>query len=432
MKTWISIFATIGLLTCQAAAQTDEYEQAPIRYSESTPNNPASELEKRIQSGDHGLDMSSEKAFLTSVLKELKVPVESQMLVYSKTSLQNDLITPTKPRAIYFSDDCYVGWVQGGDIELIITDDNLGPVFYRFRVPHSFPAEFEIDDSPIIERSRGCLTCHGGTRTNNYPGMMVRSVRSDDIGSPIYSAGTHFTDHASPLSERWGGWFVTGKADGPRHMGNLIYSETEDGDAEIAKNFGQPLASLSDVINTDPYLVDKSDIIALMVLEHQVMAHNALTKAMFSTRTLLHRNRELAKLTGEDPEVLTESTQRVVNGLAEDILEVMLFRDEAPLTGWGAEGDPAFQEAFVATGPETADGGNLRDLHLLSRLFRTRLSYMIYSRSFDALPPTVKNVFYKQLWDALHDDEDPIKERERRRIVEILRETKSDLPPFWM
>lgn len=433
MKTWKSILLLSGLFASHLAAQTDEYEHEPIRYSESTPNNPVSELLKKIESGNHGLDMSGEKEFLLSVLKALDVPMETQMLVYSKTSLQNDLITPTKPRALYFSDDCYVGWVQGGDIEIIVSDDTLGAVFYRFRVPHPFPAEFKIEkDRPVIERSRGCLTCHGGTRTNNYPGMMVRSVRADDIGSPIYSAGTHFTDHASPLSERWGGWFVTGKADGPRHMGNLVYSETEDGGAEVAKDFGMQLNSLDDVIDTDPYLENRSDIVALMVLEHQVMVHNALIKAQFSTRTLLHRNRELAKLTGDDPDKLSETTQRVVNGLAQEILDAMLFRNEAPLTGWGVEGSEVFKEAFEAREPHASGGGSLRDMHLLSRMFRTRMSYMIYSRSFDALPVEVKDVFYKKLWDTLNDDEDEMKSRERHRIIEILKETKPGLPPYWM
>jgi hypothetical protein len=427
IRMFVALFA-IG----NAMAQADDYERAPINYSASEAKNPVSELQKRIEKGDHGLDMSSEKAFLESVLKVLNVPKESQMLVYSKTSLQNDLITPQRPRALYFSEDCYVGWVQHGDVEIIIIDDVLGPVFYRMHVPDSFPAEFEIDEyRPVIERSRGCLTCHGGTRTNNYPGMMVRSVRADSIGAPIYSAGTHFTDPASPIGERWGGWFVTGSHDGVRHMGNLIFAETGDGGAEVEEDMGVPLENLDRVLNVKPYLSNTSDIVALMVLEHQAEVHNVLTKALYSTLLMFYRSRDLAKLTGEDPNVLSETSKRIIDSLTDDMLDAMLFRNEFELKGWGVEGSEAFQEAFGKAGRKDAEGRSLREFNLVSHVFRSRLSYMIYSRSFDSLPQVVKETFYQKLWDALRDDEDVIGKSERERILAILRGTKEGLPVYW-
>ena len=33
---------------------------------------------------------------------------------------------------MYFSDDTYIGWVQGGDIEIVSTDPELGVVFLLF------------------------------------------------------------------------------------------------------------------------------------------------------------------------------------------------------------------------------------------------------------------------------------------------------------
>ncbi len=429
--TALALFGACGFFSC-LHAQIDNYELAPIRYSETSANDPAAELVARIESGELKLDTSSDRAFLKDVLRELGVPIESQVLVYSKTSAQNERITPARPRAVYFSDDCYIGWVQNGMIEIIATDPTLGPIFYRMVIPR--PKEKRALE---LERARSCLTCHGGTRTNNFPGMMVRSVRADGVGAPIFSAGTHFSDHASPLSERWGGWYVTGQAAGARHMGNLIFEETADGGAEVTEDFGVRLKSLGHIIDMDPYLAKTSDIVALMVMEHQVMVHNAITKAHFSTRTLLHRDKSLAKIDGRKDDRFSETTKRVLDSLANELLEKMLFEDELELEDWGVEGNDAFQEAFLAKAKRTGDGRSLRDFNLLSRLFKYRLSYMIHSKPFENLPPQFKKVFYRKLWDALHASSPDelgghLKPKERERILAILLETKKNLPAYWI
>ncbi len=50
--------------------------------------------------------------YLRSMLKALQIDIDSQVLVFSRTSLQTGFISDRTPRAIYFNDDTYVAWVQ--------------------------------------------------------------------------------------------------------------------------------------------------------------------------------------------------------------------------------------------------------------------------------------------------------------------------------
>ena len=404
------------------AGSSPFYEEAPIYYSETEPTDPLADLIRKIDAGAVRLDQWSEKGFLKSLLTELDVPIESQVLVYSKTSLQNHRILPSRPRALYFSDDYYVGWVQGGDIEVISIDPQLGPVFYLLKVPRS------PKDKPVLIRSSECMNCHGGSRTGGVPGMLVRSVRPDTGGFPILSAGTSSTDHSSPISERWGGWYVTGENGGERHMGNLLYEEEERGSATIVRDHGA-VKNLDRVINTSPYLSNTSDMVALMVLEHQLTVHNALTSARLNTLRWLHYDATLSDHLKRSDEPLREQTLKLINGEAERLLKVMFFKDEFTLESWGVEGGEPFQEAFLAKAPRTAKGRSLKDFELLSRLFRHRFSYMVYSRSFDYLPEPFKEVFYEKLLTALsgeHVGIDNLSAKERSRILAILLETKPE------
>ena len=407
----------------------DDYEQAPFHYSDSVSADPVEKMRQQIESGDLKLPYTDDKTFLHDFLKRMNVPVESQVMVFSRTSLQTDRISPTRPRPVYFSDNCYVGWVQGGEIEITSVDATLGPVFYRMRIPR------QSDSKPRIIRDRNCLNCHGSSRTRGYPGLLVRSVYTDANGFPILGAGTFRTEHSSPLSERWGGWYVTGQNAGDRHMGNRIHREAgESGQVEIASDFGTSLTDLKEVIDTTPYLSAESDIVALMVLEHQVTAHNAITRAHYDTRKWLYNNRIMAEQFGQASGSLSDSTRRLIDRQADELLKVMMFADETPLEGWGVEGGEAFQEAFLKNAKKAESGRSLRDFELLSRLFRHRMSYMIYSDSFVALPKELTDVFFKKLKVILYgqpggetDPYDYLSKKERGRILDILKDT-TDYP----
>ena len=435
-----TLFFTLFLLSgsaipiCRCALE--DYERAPILYSQTNATNEVVELQERIDSGSWSPDTMDSKSYLASVLDELAIPVESQVLVFSKTSLQVGRIHPRRPRAIYFSDNGYAGWVQGGDLELIIPDRSLGPVFYVMDGLSRLATESKEPKRPMIRRTRDCLGCHGGSRTGNVPGMLFRSVYPDRNGLPLYSAGTHLTEPGSPFPERWGGWYVTGQMDGPRHMGNLLYEISDTGQAESVRDHGFKLADLSSILNTDRLLTPRSDIVSLLVLEHQVAVHNAITQAAFSVRRVLHYSRILAEELGDTGEEFSETTERVLDSQVGRLLRVMMFHDETELPGWGVEGAESFQIAFQQNARRDSSGRSLKDFQLLSRLFKHRLSYMIYSRAFEALPEEFLSRFYRRLFSILTGEDsgafgNHLPPRERQRILRILRETKPGLPDYW-
>ena len=126
------VFAlALSLLVPPAFARDEDYERAPIHYSTAVPNDPIAHLKTRMEHGEAKLEWSPTYGYLPSLLKELNAPVSSQTLVFSRTSFQRDRISPKKPRALYFGDDAYVGWVKGGNvIEVAAVDAKLGVNFY--------------------------------------------------------------------------------------------------------------------------------------------------------------------------------------------------------------------------------------------------------------------------------------------------------------
>jgi hypothetical protein len=147
-----------------------------------------------------------------------------------------------------------------------------------------------------------------------------------------------------------------------------------------------------------------SDVVALMVLGHQVRMHNLIAR--------LHR--------------------RSVDGLpfdedVEDLVRYMLFVDEAPLRG-PISGSTTFAADFERLGPRDAGGRSLRQFDLGGRLFRYPLSYLIYSQAFRALPQPVLARVYGRLTEVLSGrDTTPafarLSSQDRTAITEILTAT---------
>jgi hypothetical protein len=419
-------FLVIPLST--ATAQEQDFENAPILYYDVEAAGPVAELRSRLESGELSFKPGNDKELLRQVLHELKVPTDSQVLVFSKTSKQNERIHPATPRAIYFSDDLYVGWVPGGMIELGSVDPDLGAVFHL--MDHR-----EREAVPRFERPEDCLTCHASSRTGNAPGFLVRSVYPDENGFPLLSEGSYVTTHDSPLDERWGGWYVTGSHGEDRHMGNVIAHEIDEGTVVLDREPGANLDSLDHLFNTDPYLAKTSDILALMVLEHQTEMHNRLNRASTAFRIATYRQAQMKKLFGEKPSRKLEGTVlSITESHVRKILQYMLFAEELPIDDGNIDSDGPFRDAFLANRRESSEGRSLKDFQLLDRLFKYRCSYMIYSSSFETLPTPLKNHLYQRLWTILKG-EDPefqhLGESESTRIKSILLETKTDLPPYW-
>lgn len=412
------------LLGSPVEAQRDFFELPPIRYSETESSDSLAKLASAWKKGDLPMPKGKPLDILRTVLKQLEVPEESQVMVHSRTSLQNHFITYRNPRAIYYSDNTYVGYVPGGDIEVAATDANLGPVFYLLKADR-------VGKENFVVRDNTCLQCHGTSRTELVPGVMVRSVFTDSNGHPILSAGTFQSTHQSPIKERWGGWFVTGQHGKFRHMGNLRAERLDKGGANFDFEKGANWDTLKGRFDTSKYLRPTSDIVSLMILEHQCLTQNILTKAAMEYRRMVFLQRAV------DPEVDITKPEglaaRSAADSAKEIVEALLFCGEFDL-GDGVEGDGAFVDAFEKRGPKTTGGDSLRKLRLFGRLFKNRCSYLIHSIAFQSLPEVVRDAALVELWNALTGDAKEyahLSTKERQRIIAIVRETVVDLPDCW-
>jgi hypothetical protein len=422
------IFLVAATIPQTAAARP---EDAPIFYSKTPAHDPVARLQRKIDSGAIKFDRDPEHGYLEAALKHLNVPASSQMLVLSKTSFQSTIITPRKPRALYFNDETYIGYVQGGTVlEIISIDRNLGSVFYLMSQNARKPK--------FVRQNFECMQCHLSDNTQNVPGLLMRSVYADLEGQPNQSAGSFITNDHSPFSERWGGWYVTGKYGSQRHMGNMTCDDAGHPDlAESEKNANIP--SVAQLFKTEPYLRDTSDVVALMVLGHQQSLHNLMESTNYYVRTALYEARQGNKA-GPQPASqpssnLPQSTRDRIDFACERVVKALLFSGETRLTDPVA-GTSGFAEEFSARGPKDRLGRSLRDFDLTHRLFKYPCSYLIYSEQFDGLPAEAKERIYRRMWEVLSgkDDGKPFEHltaEDRGAILQILRETKKDLPGYW-
>ena len=405
-------FILLIFLSMPLRAQVDGWDLPPVNYSETAAEDRLARLAEKWSQNPGSVAGHTPLERVRGILAALQVPEASQVLVFSKTSKQNGLIRPDSPRALYFSRDVYCGYVPGGVMEVVIQDARLGPVFYHIDLGDATrPLRVERD-------TNDCLSCHASGRTEHVPGVLVRSVFPDANGQPILSMGTTLVTHQTPVDERWGGYYVTGSISLP-HLGNQTYSDGSEAKPQI-----QTLNDLSGRFGTHKYPRSTSDIVALMVLEHQCQAHNLLTAASMNYRRAYYLGKAIHP--NGDPDEGTAG--RIADQAAQEIVSWFLYSGEAGQGPDGVEGNEEFQEQFEAGVPHTVAGDSLADFQLNGRLFKNRCSYMIYSDAFCQLPEAVKNRVIARLRNVLEspttDDAYPhMKLPERRRIVEILDET---------
>lgn len=415
-----------GFRSIPRVVADDAFEQPPIRYSASESKDPVALLKNRIDRGEVVLRKEKDFGYLRDVLRELNVPPESQVLVFSKTSFQIHKISPTNPRAIYFNDSVYVGYVPGSDtIELAANDPSLGAVFYTLDGGDGDPSidegAAEADgiapsnqsvsatelekrnaaQSVKLVRDRGqCLSCHATSRTENVPGYLVRSVYPDRSGRPRTGSSSYATDYRSPFAQRWGGWYVTGTHGNLRHMGNAFAIDRED-PQKLDTEAGANLTKLPERVRQGIHLVPQSDLVALMVLEHQVRIHNLITKANYEARQATALDATMNQALGRAPDYRSESTQRRINSAANALADGLFFRNE-PLLESEVSGNSRFAELFSSLQPRSEQSESLRDLDLKARLFRYPLSYMIYTPEFRELPHEILTLVRSQLREELN------------------------------
>src|SRR4051812_13729994 len=293
-------------------------------------------------------------------------------------------------------------------MEIASVDPKLGAVFYSIAQT--------AGPRPVITReTRTCLQCHdSASSTGGVPGFIMRSTIADRHGYPVRSDLGGTTDQ-TPLADRWGGWYVTGTIPSP-HLGNsktaALAAEMGNVQHYLAQAKLATSGSVTDLagkFDTDPYLAKSSDAVALLVLAHQTYVHNLITAAGYQA------------LSAPDDKLRVE-------GAAERLVRALLFVKEAELPG-PISGTSPFADDFVKHALRDRRGRSLRDLQLDKRLFKYPLSFLIYSESFDALPPQVTDYVYRRLGEVLDGtDTRPefahLSAADRAAILEILEETK--------
>lgn len=394
----------------------DYWELPPVSYSDTAPSDPIARFSTDLRSGIRAIEGNTELEKLAFVLKELGISQESQILVFSKTSHQNSLITPETPRALYFNENSYVGYVPGGFIEIATHDVLLGTVFYVLDLHKKDPA------LSIQRDTSSCLACHATTRTEGIPGVLVRSVHPDSRGNLLLRLGSESVDDSTPIPLRWGGYYITGSSALP-HLGNRIFDSSSQRGTPTSTI---ELLTLDGKIDTQKYLRPTSDIVAITVLEHQCRIYNLLVKANLEYRRHAWTEAQVAR----DSTPHVSRLPAIAESAAERIVEGMLFQREAPLGEGGIVGNTSYQDTFQARFPKTSSGHSLADFSLESRIFKNRCSYMIYSGAFKALPDEVRKRVLSKIQATLEDTKSVphMGQRERTRISAILKETLPGYP----
>src|SRR6185312_7817553 len=368
-----------------------------IAYSTAPTADRVDALNARLREGKASLKFNDGNGYLAAVLAALDVPVESQVATFGKNSFQADLIDLKNPRALYFNDAVAVGWERGADLlEVAAQDPKQGGVFYTI--------EQKPNAKPQFTRNDNCLACHLSWDTLGVPGFFQMSTLTVPDDPHSYASGFPSDDRRN-FDERWGGWYVTGDLGNLIHMGNVPISNT----TTPARAMARPLKSLDEKFDTKGFPAKTSDVVALMVLEHQTHMMNLITRTGWEAR--------LAAATPGDAKQAARVEQA-----ADDLVDYMLFVYEAPLTS-PVRGTSGFAEKFQALGPKDAQGRSLRQLDLKTRLLKYPCSYMIYSDAFDALPLLARSDIYRKLVRELP------KRENGQAILEILRGTKKDFPP---
>jgi hypothetical protein len=399
-------------------ADTDRLQVTAIRYEQEYPfvqySGPARanriwRLQQKLDSGEVRLQWEPGQGYLRSLLRALEIDISSQTLVFSKTSLQVTRIAEPTPRAIYYNEDTYVGFVQDSDLlEFASIDANVGVVF--------FGMINRQDTRPLLDREGGrCLTCHDtySMMGGGVPRVMVMSAPVEDPSdSRTYSSSSEVDDR-TPIAERWGGWYLSGwylpGQDGKpvSHLGNLaLRAESSTGSREA----GALLRSLvgtrdnrgnvKGYFDTAAYLADKSDVVALLVLEHQTFVQNLITRTNYKAGVVMSRGGRDLKAAPRTWAAVEARDQAALKVIMEPLLRALFFTDAAPLTGQVVTSS-GFTERFAQHGPRDAEGRSLRDLQLERRLFRYPLSYMIYTESYNALPAYALEYLDARIVDVL-------------------------------
>lgn len=397
---FLPLIATVAMGALGRAEGVLDFTAPPHNYWQRQPQDVCTQLAAKVESGEVTLDTSSEKTFASSVLDALDVPVSSQLLVYSATSLQSARCNPNSPRALYFNEDAYVAVVLGGRVEMLGVDPELGGIFYAF-------SKAQPGVKPTVERSTQCFNCHAGNGSGRVPGFVIESVAPILSGASYESYRHDEQGHQVPLSRRFGGWYVTSAKSFGETKANLLARTTPRG-VEIVR------VKPDEMWDTTRHLLPTGDILPQLVHEHQVGFDNRVFQAAYLNREIAAKSSALAP----------EDTARL-DAKARELVRYILFADEAKLPSGGIAGDQQFMRDFQRN-KKPVGSASLKDFDLRTRMFKYRCSYMLYTSQWQKLPGVVKSRVYAGMKRALSGEDRDfayLGADERRTIVTILRAT---------
>ena len=412
----LGVICTVPLLIGMQKAVPPTAEED---YLIDSGQDPIGVLQSKIYQGKLSLSFEPNQGYLRSVLSALGVSPSSQMLVFSKTSLQTSYITGATPRAVYFNDRTYIGWIPGAPyIEIASVDPKRGPIFYTLRNKLQARPSF-------VRQNDECLQCHESPMTDRVPGVAIRSVYAGVDGVPRFASGSFLTSYKSPMAERWGGWYVTGQHGSQRHMGNEPARGPED-DSKIDVDKGANVMDIRPYMDVESYLRPTSDIVALMVAEHQMGVQNLITKAGRLTRNALRDEWIVHPDEAASGKHVLSTLERIDHAV-EPLVQSLLCIDEPKLSS-PISGSSPYSAEFTATAPKDRMGRSLSQLDLKDRLLKFRCSPMVYSAAFTGLPIEAKECALEKLALVLLGKSSDkvyrqISQEDRTAILEILGDT---------
>ena len=379
------------------------YGRDPVDYSGKRIDDAITQALERNGDVLKSVKPESRSGFLKAVLQFLNVPVESQLLVFSKTARVQPPVGPKSPRAIYFNDDVMVGWTPTSrELEIVAIDPFKGAIFYGVKQPRNVAGNSAGavggDIAGIhFERNDGCLSCHASRSTLQVPGLMLKSFVTDGEGRPLN--GFSHISHESPYERRFGGWYVTGSPQGLVHRGNVFGLEAANQNRR-EPGFRAVLQAPVAVEEPDGYMAETSDIVAHLVFSHLTEGINLLTRVGLEARL----------------NVRSDAEDRLVR--------YVVFADEPPLPASIDRSLSAFAGRFEAvSGSDSGDPG-LRTLDLETRLLKYRLSWLVGHRSFRELPVECRSRLIDRFKAGLQSGQPEklfghVSEEERRTALKI-------------
>lgn len=397
---------------------------------------PIARMQASLDSGKVKFAHDSALGYLPAFLKAFRIPESSQGLVFSRTSLRTDLIAPWSPRALYFNDDIYVGWVPESEfLEIATVSPTEGVTFYTL-------AQEENAKPKFVKEGNRCLMCHQSAVTNRVAGFIMNTTVTDRSGYPIATVRYGSMTDETPAKHRFGGWYVTGTIANSVHSGNVFSSKdfnqidrgTNSPDIDLTTE--SAVTSLHAKFDTTRYLSGQSDIVGLMVQVHQTAVHTLISAVLDASKKALNEQQSLNAYNAANSDTSSKAavspavSNPRLRGAIERLVRAMLFIDEAPWQG-EMRGTSSFTRDFVAMGPRDKEGRSLRDFNLKDRLFKYPLSFLIYSEGFNTLPEVAKTGVYMRLQSILNNQEKGpeylrLSDEDRKSILEILNDTKPD------